>query len=67
MAVDLSLYKSWLSEEIRDEGRARGLTQGMAQSRAEDIPLLLDCRGIDISDARRERITSCDDLDALGR
>ncbi|KUL24485.1 hypothetical protein [Streptomyces regalis] len=59
VAVDLSFYKSWLSEEIRDEGRAQG--------RAEDILRLLDRRGIDVSDADRERITSCDDLDTLGR
>ncbi|GAA3841933.1 hypothetical protein ACFS5L_42295 [Streptomyces phyllanthi] len=58
VAVDLSFYKSSLSEEIRDEGRAQG--------RAEDILRLLDRRGIDVSDADRERITSCDDLDVLG-
>ncbi|WP_405615494.1 hypothetical protein [Streptomyces sp. NBC_00076] len=59
VAVDLSFYKSWLSEEIRDEGRAQG--------RAEDILRILDRRGLDVSDADRERITSCGDLDTLGR
>lgn len=59
MAVDLSFHKSWLSEEIRDQGRT--------QSRAEDIRLLLERRGIDVSEADRRRITSCDDLDTLGR
>jgi hypothetical protein len=63
VAVDLSFYKSWLSEEIRDEGRE----QGRAQGRAEDILLLLERRGIDVSEADRRRITSCDDLDSLGR
>jgi hypothetical protein len=63
VAVDLSFYKSWLSEEIRDEGREQGRTQ----SRAEDILLLLERRGIDVSEADRRRITSCDDLDTLGR
>ncbi|KUN94525.1 hypothetical protein [Streptomyces caeruleatus] len=67
VAVDLSFYKSWLSEEIRDEGREQGREQGRAQSRAEDILLLLDRRGIGVSDANRERITSCADLDTLGR
>ncbi|SDM69381.1 hypothetical protein SAMN04487981_102283 [Streptomyces sp. cf386] len=59
VAVDLSFYKSYIAEEIRDEGRAEG--------RAEDILRLLDRRGIDVSNDDRERITSCDDLDVLGR
>jgi hypothetical protein len=63
VAVDLSFYKSWLSEEIRDEGR----TQGRAQGRAEDILRILGRRGLDVSDADRERIASCNDLDTLGR
>ncbi|NGO45877.1 hypothetical protein [Streptomyces ureilyticus] len=59
MAVDLSFYKSWLSEEIRDEGRA--------QRGAEDILLVLEARGLDVSDEIRERITACDDPDLLRR
>lgn len=59
MAVDLSFYKSWLSEEIRDEGRTeRG---------AEDILVVLEARGIDIPDEIRERVTNCDDPDLLRR
>ncbi|WP_411151358.1 hypothetical protein [Streptomyces sp. A30] len=57
VAVDLSFYKSYLSEEIRDEGRA--------QARVEDILHLLDRRGVEVSDTDRERVTSCDDLDVL--
>ncbi|WP_282702861.1 hypothetical protein [Streptomyces sp. CC219B] len=75
VAVDLSFYKSWLSEEIREEGREKGLAegraegrvQGLAQGKAEDILLLLERRGIDVPDADRERVTSCDDLETLGR
>ena len=63
MAVDLSFYKSWLSEEIRDEGRA----QGRAQGRAEDILVVLEARGIDVPDEIRERITACDDPGLLHR
>ncbi len=59
MAVDLSFYKSYISEEIRDEGRAQG--------RAEDILLVLETRGIDAPDEARERITACDDPDLLRR
>ncbi|MDN3294790.1 hypothetical protein QWM81_12155 [Streptomyces ficellus] len=57
MAVDLSFYKSPLSEEIRDEGRARG--------RAEDILIVLEQRGIDVPDEARERITGCGDPELL--
>ncbi|MEU5718281.1 hypothetical protein AB0G71_21300 [Streptomyces sp. NPDC020403] len=53
VAVDLSFYKSPLSEEIRDEGRVRG--------QAEGLLLILDLRGIVVTDQTRERITTCDD------
>ncbi|MEU0084956.1 hypothetical protein [Streptomyces sp. NPDC006274] len=59
VAVDLSFYKSPLSEEIRDEGRAEG--------RAEDILLILAVRGLDVSDAVRERITNADDPEVMRR
>ncbi|MEU2282883.1 hypothetical protein ABZ614_13255 [Streptomyces sp. NPDC013178] len=59
VAVDLSFYKSSISEEIRDEGRAQG--------RAEDILLVLAARDIDVPKEIRERITGCDDPDLLRR
>lgn len=59
MAVDLSFYKSYISEEIRDEGRA--------QRGAEDILLVLETRGIDVPDDIRGRITACDDPELLRR
>jgi hypothetical protein len=59
--VDLSFYKSFMSEEIRDEGRAQGRTQ----QGAEFVLAVLDARGIAIPDSARERITSCDDLGLL--
>ncbi|MHC3459278.1 hypothetical protein [Streptomyces flavovirens] len=57
VAVDLSFYTSPLSEEIRDEGRA--------QSRAEDVLLILGVRGIDITDEIREKVTACGDPELL--
>jgi hypothetical protein len=57
VAVDLSFYTSSISEEIRDEGRA--------QRGAEDILLVLEARGFDVSDEVRERVTGCDDPDLL--
>ncbi|MER7826643.1 hypothetical protein ABTX85_29250 [Streptomyces sp. NPDC096097] len=63
VAVDLSFYKSYISEEIRDEGRA----QGRAQGHAEDLLIVLEQRGLDVSDDVRERIAGCDDPDTLRR
>lgn len=57
VAVDLSFYKSPLSEEIRDEGRA--------QRAAEDVLDILDVRGIDVPEAVRERVTGCGDPEIL--
>lgn len=67
VAVDLSFYKSYISEEIRDEGRAQGRVQGRVQGRAEDILLVLAARGLDVPDEIRERIVGCDDPDLLRR
>ena len=61
VAVDLSFYKSDLSEEIRDEGRA----EGAARRAAEDILEILDVRGIAVPEAVRERITACGDPEIL--
>jgi len=57
VAVDLSFYKSYISEEIRDEGRA--------QRGAEDILVVLEARGIDVPDEIRDRITASTDPDLL--
>lgn len=59
VAVDLSFYKSYISEEIRDEGRA--------QRAAEDILVVLEERGIDVPEEARERITGCGDPEILRR
>ncbi|MFE4332810.1 hypothetical protein ACFRQM_26350 [Streptomyces sp. NPDC056831] len=65
VAVDLSFYKSFMSEEIRDEGRAQGRVQGQVQGRAEDILLVLEERGIAAPDKVRGRITDCGDPETL--
>jgi hypothetical protein len=61
VAVDLSFYKSPLSEEIRDEGRVEGRVEGLAYA----ILAILEQRGIDVPDKVRERITGCDDPQAM--
>ncbi|MFJ8199909.1 hypothetical protein [Streptomyces sp. NPDC096152] len=59
VAVDLSFYKSYISEEIRDEGRL--------QRGAEDVLVVLEQRGLDVSDDVRGRITDCTDPEVLRR
>lgn len=63
MAVDTSFYKSFMSEEIRDEGRA----QGRAEGRAEGLLLILEARGIDLTDELRQKIMTCTDPQLLRR
>ncbi|MGW0220116.1 hypothetical protein [Streptomyces tendae] len=65
VAVDLSFYKSYISEEIRDEGREQGREQGRAQQGAQDVLLVLEQRGLDIPDGVRTRITECGDPEVL--
>ncbi|MFF8611751.1 hypothetical protein [Streptomyces sp. NPDC015350] len=57
VAVDLSFYKSFMSEEIRDEGRDEGRAKGLAES----VLLVLQARGIAVTDELRERIGGCGD------
>ncbi|MFK0115059.1 hypothetical protein [Streptomyces sp. NPDC090994] len=59
VAVDLSFYKSYISEEIRDEGRA--------QQGATAVLLVLEQRGLEVSDDVRGRVTGCEDLKTLNR
>lgn len=65
MAVVLPFYKSYLSEEIRDEGRAQGLEQGDVQRAAEDVLLVLGQRGLEVSEEVRGRITERGDAELL--
>ncbi|MEU3780259.1 hypothetical protein [Streptomyces sp900129855] len=57
MAVDLSFYKSYIAEEIRDEGRVS--TYGTA------VLTVLEQRGIDVPADARQRIADCGDLEML--
>ncbi|CAM5653324.1 hypothetical protein SGRIM128S_09723 [Streptomyces griseomycini] len=58
MAVDLSFFQSQTAQKLRAEGRAEG--------RAKDILLLLEHRGVEVTEEDRERIVGCGDLDVLG-
>ncbi|WP_330288609.1 hypothetical protein [Streptomyces sp. NBC_00576] len=63
LATETSFFTSSLSQELRAEGEARGEIRRATTNLLE----LLEGRGIPVSDADREQITSCDDLDTLGR
>ncbi|NUV65041.1 hypothetical protein [Streptomyces sp. CAI-85] len=63
MAVDLSFFQSETAQKLREEGREEGLVE----SRVKDILILLAHRGVEVTEADRERIVGCDDLDVLGR
>ncbi|MFI6966390.1 hypothetical protein [Streptomyces sp. NPDC050255] len=65
--MDLSFYKSAISEEIRDEGRSEGRAEGRAEGIAQGILLFLARAGVDVPDEARERITTCGDLETLNR
>jgi DNA invertase Pin-like site-specific DNA recombinase len=49
----------------REEGRAEGRAEGVAEARAQDIERLLDKRGITMTPADRDRISSCRDAMTL--
>ncbi|MDO0933379.1 hypothetical protein QQY66_17415 [Streptomyces sp. DG2A-72] len=42
------------------------MEETIIKARAEDILRILDRRGIEVSDAVREQVTSCSDLEVLG-
>lgn len=52
--------------EGKAEGIAEGEARGKARTRAEDILLILESRGLSPTRAERELIESCDDLGQLG-
>ncbi len=49
------------------EGEARGRAEGEARGRALDVVAVLETRGLTVTDAQRQQILSCTDLDQLGR
>lgn len=56
-------------EDGQAQGKAAGKAEGKAEGRAEEaarmVLLLLETRGLDITDDARARITTCTDLDQL--
>ncbi|GAA1514795.1 hypothetical protein GCM10009677_55010 [Sphaerisporangium rubeum] len=52
-------------EEGRTEGREEGRTEGLIEGEAKSILLMLEVRGLAVTDEQRRRITSCTDTDQL--
>ncbi|MGW6014529.1 hypothetical protein [Streptomyces sp. NPDC055210] len=61
MFEDPAFYTSSASEEARAQARAEVL----AESRAQNILIVFEARGIDVPEAVRERVTSCVDPESL--
>jgi hypothetical protein len=57
MAADLSFFQSETAQSLRAEGRAEG--------RAGALLLLLDRRGVEVSEEERARIAGCGDMGVL--
>ena len=53
------------ASELRSQGREEGRAKGREEGRAQDIERLLDKRGIAMTPADRERISSCRDGETL--
>ncbi|MFI1374986.1 hypothetical protein ACH4UY_23590 [Streptomyces longwoodensis] len=53
-------------EEAILKGREQGSNEVRIGVRIQDILRVLRVRGIEVPDAVRERVNSCDDLDVLG-
>jgi len=57
------LVKRWVREV--QQGKAEGKTEGKAEGKADALLELLEARGLIVSEAQRQRITSCRDLAQL--
>jgi hypothetical protein len=76
-AADAAVARALIAKdnpEIRQEkelaeaqGRARGLAEGEARARALDIVAILETRGLTVTEAQRQQILGCTDLDQLDR
>jgi hypothetical protein len=54
-------------DESQRQSFARGEARGRAAEKAADVLDVLDARGLDITDAQRQRVLGCSDLQALAR
>ncbi|MDQ0934837.1 hypothetical protein [Streptomyces turgidiscabies] len=67
LKTQTSFFTSLVAEELRAEGEAKGEARGEAKGLAHYLLHHLERRGIPVSDADRDRITTCDAPDTLTR
>jgi hypothetical protein len=65
MASGTYEYQSDFARRYYGQGWAEGQAEGRARGEANAVLSVLDARGIDVSDADRQRITGCTDLGQL--
>jgi hypothetical protein len=65
LKTDTSFYKSWIFEEVRDEGRAEGRVEARVEEKIGSILHLLMRRNLKVSEETRKRIEDCDDFGLL--
>ena len=58
-------FRHEVAEKVREEGREEGRDEARAQERGQVVLRTLDWRGIALSDAERERVRTCGDVDRL--
>jgi predicted transposase YdaD len=56
-----------IAKEHFGRGKKEGKREGRQEGEAEAILLVLEARGLAVTDAERERITGCNDLKQLKR
>jgi hypothetical protein len=67
MSMDTSQFKGTTAQRLRAEGREEGREEGRAEGKADDVLRILRVRGLEVSDAERERIATCRDVEILDR
>ena len=52
-------------QQLSNEFSRKHVTAGLLRGKAEDVLEVLDARGIAVTDAQRERVLACAELDTL--
>lgn len=58
-------FNNPVAEKVREEGRVEGREEGRVEDRAEMTLRILEWRDVPVSDAVRERVLACSDLNLL--
>jgi len=67
MPVDTSMFKGRTAMAALAEARVEAGAAARADARAEDVLRLLDLRGVEVTEAERDLIGTCRDLELLDR